>query len=35
MVATMVHDPADGRRSYELIAELAELTPPTPAAGPA
>jgi len=25
MVATMVHDPADGRRSYELVAELAEL----------
>jgi luciferase family oxidoreductase group 1 len=35
MVATMVHDPADGRRSYELIAELAELTPPTPASAPA
>jgi alkanesulfonate monooxygenase SsuD/methylene tetrahydromethanopterin reductase-like flavin-dependent oxidoreductase (luciferase family) len=35
MIATMVHDPADGRRSYELIAELAELTPPTPASAPA
>ncbi|MDT7607385.1 MAG: hypothetical protein QOG96_1888 [Pseudonocardiales bacterium] len=35
MIATMVHDPADGRRSYELIAELAELTPPAPASGPA
>jgi luciferase family oxidoreductase group 1 len=28
MVVTMVHDPADGVRSYELVAELAELSPP-------
>jgi luciferase family oxidoreductase group 1 len=27
MVATMVHDPADARRSFELVAELAELSP--------
>jgi len=26
MVATMVHNPADGVRSYELVAGLAELT---------
>jgi luciferase family oxidoreductase group 1 len=25
MIVTMVHDPADQRRSYELVAELAEL----------
>jgi luciferase family oxidoreductase group 1 len=27
MVVTMLHDPADQRRSYELVAELAELEP--------
>jgi alkanesulfonate monooxygenase SsuD/methylene tetrahydromethanopterin reductase-like flavin-dependent oxidoreductase (luciferase family) len=28
MVTTMVHDPAERRRSYELLAEVAELQPP-------
>jgi luciferase family oxidoreductase group 1 len=28
MVTTMVHDPSDARRSHELVAELAELSPP-------
>jgi luciferase family oxidoreductase group 1 len=27
MIVTMVHDPADQRRGYELVAELAELEP--------